>query len=107
MARKPCLTCGDPSDQPRCPRHTRVKRNYSAPYDAQHLKLKKRAVAAWVRIHGWTCPGWKRPAHPIFENGLEGEHIIPRSLRPDLAYEPSNYGVLCRSCNARKGNRLK
>lgn len=106
MAPKPCLVCGTPSDQGRCLRHRKhTTKNYAAPYDAQHTKLKKRTVAAWVRIYGWTCPGYHRPAHRVGEGGLEGDHIIPRALRPDLAYEPSNYGVLCRSCNARKGKK--
>lgn len=75
------------------------------PYDATHLKLKKRTVAAWVRINGWVCPGYERPAHRVGVGGLEGDHIVPRALRPDLVNDPMNYSVLCRSCNAKKGKK--
>lgn len=106
MGRKPCIVCGYPSDQARCEAHRKSNRSLLAPLDSRHTKLKKATVAAWVRINGWVCPGFRRPAHRVGEGGLEGEHIVPRSLRPDLAYEPSNMSVLCRSCNARKGKKL-
>jgi len=107
MARKPCLVCGEPSNYSRCERHS--TRTTSKPgaqrYGRQHERITKQTIAAWVRIHGWVCPGWHRPAHRVGEGGLTGEHIIARSIRPDLAYEPSNYTVLCQPCNSRKGNR--
>ena len=107
MAAKPCLVCGTPSDDSRCPTHrTKTRRQGPSPYTRLHKKLKDRAVAQWVRMYGWVCPGYRIPAHPVQPGGLEGEHIIPRSLRPDLAYEPSNYAVLCRVCNSRKSDKL-
>ena len=36
---------------------------------------------------------------------LHVDHIKPRSLFPELAYELSNLQVLCKSCNFGKGNR--
>lgn len=33
------------------------------------------------------------------------EHIIPRSIRPDLTWEPSNWAPAHMDCNKRKGNR--
>lgn len=33
------------------------------------------------------------------------DHIKPRSLRPDLALDPSNLQILCAECNLGKGNR--
>ena len=108
MAAKPCLVCGTPSDDSRCPAHRKQqkRREGPSPYNRLHYKIKKQTVERWVRIHGWVCPGYQIPAHPVQPGGLDGEHIIPRSIRPDLAYEPSNYGVLCQACNTRKGNRL-
>lgn len=32
------------------------------------------------------------------------DHIIPVSLRPDLAFDRSNTAGACRSCNYRRGN---
>jgi hypothetical protein len=32
------------------------------------------------------------------------EHFLPKSLRPDLAYEWSNYRLVCSRLNSRKGN---
>lgn len=108
MAPRPCLVCGTPTDGPRCPSHrprpqSRVAGN---PYDRRHRRLTEATVSNWVACHGWVCPGYRCPPHPVDPGGLEGEHIIPRSLRPDLAYNPSNYSVLCRPCNGRKGNRM-
>lgn len=36
---------------------------------------------------------------------LEVDHIIPRSIRPDLSRQKENLQVLCERCNAGKGNR--
>ena len=33
---------------------------------------------------------------------LEVDHIVPRSVRPDLAADKSNFQMLCRSCHAKK-----
>ena len=35
------------------------------------------------------------------------DHIIPRSKRPDLALEPTNVQVMCRTCNGTKQDRLQ
>lgn len=108
MAPRPCLVCGTPTARTRCPAHQlrpdpaqQVDRGYGR----QHRAITARVVARWVSEHGWVCPGWQIPAHPVPPGGLEGEHVIPRSVRPDLALDPSNYSVLCRVCNARKGSR--
>lgn len=36
---------------------------------------------------------------------LHVDHIIPRSLRPDLELDPNNLQVLCRDCNLGKSNK--
>lgn len=36
---------------------------------------------------------------------LHVDHIVPRSVRPDLALTLENLQVLCRDCNLGKGNR--
>lgn len=71
-----------------------------------HRRITARVIDAWVAEHGWLCPGYKRDPHEVPPGGLTGEHIVPRSVRPDLMHEPSNYTVLCSPCNSRKGNRV-
>lgn len=39
------------------------------------------------------------------EEGLCVDHVVPRNTRPDLALEPSNLQVLCRSCNSKKRSK--
>lgn len=100
--------CGTPTDGSRCPPHRprpEARRAFGNPYDRRHRRLTKATVEAWVSRYGWVCPGYRCAPHPVEPGGLEGEHIIARSVRPDLAYDLSNYGVLCRPCNSRKGNR--
>lgn len=109
MAPRPCLTCGTPTDGSRCPPHQprpEARRIGGNPYDRRHRRLAEAAITSWVARNGWVCPGYRCPPHPVEPGGLQGEHIIPRSVRPDLAYVPSNYGVLCQPCNGRKGDRL-
>ena len=60
-------------------------------------RQRKRLVDAWVAAHGYTCPGWKRPAHDAMD--LTADHIVPQS-------EGGAFGemqVLCRSCNSSRG----
>ena len=39
-------------------------------------------------------------------DATEVDHVIPLSVRPDLAHERSNLRGACKSCNASKGARL-
>jgi 5-methylcytosine-specific restriction endonuclease McrA len=34
------------------------------------------------------------------------DHVIPRSMRPDLVMVRSNLRGVCASCNSRRGNRM-
>lgn len=38
---------------------------------------------------------------------LYGDHIIPRSIRPDLELEPDNVQILCKDCNLGKSNKYQ
>lgn len=53
-------------------------------------------VAAHRAEFGDWCPGWGVPPHP--SDDLTADHVVAGSALGRLA-------VLCRSCNARKGNR--
>lgn len=71
--------------------------------DSAWVRLRDRAVREHVRVHGWMCPGWKRPPHPVGPGQLTGDHIIPRAVAPELRLERSNVAVLCLACNSAKG----
>ena len=60
-----------------------------------------RAIAAHVSVHGWHCPGWHRPPHPVGPGELAADHPVPLVLGGEPL--PARPGVLCASCNARKG----
>jgi 5-methylcytosine-specific restriction endonuclease McrA len=103
MAPRPCLVCGTLTMHSRCARHRlREPQSQSAGLGSVHRKLKKTTIQRWVRTNGWVCPGWQRPAHEVPPGGLTGDHIISRKVRPDLAANPENYGVLCQRCNSKK-----
>lgn len=63
-------------------------------------RVVSEAIAAHVRIHGSTCPGWGVPAH--WSADLTGDHVIPVSAG-GLSTR-ANVAVLCRACNSRKGD---
>ena len=64
-------------------------------------RLAKRTVEAHVAAHGWRCPGWHREPHPVRPGGLAADHPVPLVLGGEPL--PARPGVLCASCNARKG----
>ena len=47
--------------------------------------LAKRTVEAWVASHGWTCPGWRRAAHPVTPGQLAADHPEPLALGGEAA----------------------
>ncbi|QCQ93040.1 HNH endonuclease [Rhodococcus sp. SGAir0479] len=68
---------------------------------AAERKRRKTAVDAHRAVHGDWCPGFEVPAHP--SDRLTADHLTPIALggAPD-----GPLGVLCVSCNARKGARV-
>lgn len=70
-------------------------------YDRRWQRIVRAAIELHVRLYGWTCPGWGVPAH--YSADLTGDHDLALALG-GLSV-PGNCRILCRSCNARKGNR--
>lgn len=104
MAPRTCIVCGALCKGSRCNVHrTRSDSRASGQLDRRHKAITAVVISKWVAEHGWVCPGWQRPEHEVPVGYLTGDHIIPRALRPDLAHEISNYGVLCQVCNSKKG----
>lgn len=64
-------------------------------YDAAWRRRSKREIRQHVAIHGYLCP-WCPDADPE-KNPLTLDHV---TARDDSATQ-----VICRSCNARKGNK--
>lgn len=107
-APKSCNTLGCLEDaEPRhshCLEHMRAKRR-SAPLSPTAVEAgktverrrRKAVVQAWVREHGYMCPGWERPPHA--SDDLTAAHSTP------VAHGGANseLAVLCRSCNSRQG----
>ena len=54
-----------------------------------------------MAVHGWRCPGWHREPHPVRPGELAADHPVPLVLGGEPL--PARPGVLCASCNARKG----
>lgn len=100
---KACLEpgCANLSERARCPMHrpkdTRRNRtrlaHMSTDWRWRKLSLAARARQPWCSTCGTS-------------EDLTGEHIIPIDQAPELAYEPLNIDVLCRSHNSRKSGNV-
>lgn len=70
-------------------------------YHKQWLKVRKQ----WFKDHPqdwYVCYICHKSLVPA-ETTLD--HVIPRSRRPDLRYEPSNLKPCCWPCNTEKGSK--
>lgn len=97
MTLTPCLDCGEPCTGPRCDEHrlidTRVRRGPGqAAYDPVWRALSKRARRAqpWCDDCGTA-------------RDLTTDHVIPKTVAPELVHAPENLAVRCRPCNASRG----
>lgn len=61
-------------------------------------RRRAEAVASWVRVNGWVCPGWERDPHE--SRDLTAAH----STAVAVGGVRSLLSVLCRSCNSRQGD---
>lgn len=87
MTMKPCIECGELSEQTRCPEHTDQSRpSHAVGYDRRwrKLSLRARAIQPWCSDCGATTD-------------LTGDHLRwPARTLADV-------DVVCRSCNDRRG----
>ena len=104
-------SCLAPTSDPsrRCPDHRErtgfaagFRRTPSSPTHRSYAwrKLSREFLASWRADHGAICAGFRVDPHPSPD--LASDHIVPVSLDPSLALDPSNLQALCPSCNARK-----
>lgn len=105
MTLRPCITCGEPSDGPRCPEHTRDWRP-KAPaaergYDAAWERLSRRArrLQPWCSDCGATADlqldhlpiAWERKAKRLrIRLGLDAQVVCGRCNRRRGAARPAN-----------------
>lgn len=84
-----------------CPEHSRAPLSPSsrAARDPSERRRRSAVVADWVASHGWTCPGYERPAHA--SRDLTAAHSVAVST----GGRDSALTVLCRSCNSRQSTK--
>jgi len=97
-----CLACRRAKDRQREQgRPSPTQRGYGTAW----TKLAAQIKAAWVAEHGYTCPGFEMPAHPVTPGpyALTVDHVVPKSQGG--SDDPTNLAVLCKPCQGRKGRR--
>lgn len=102
---KPCIVCGEPSEASRCDEHRRAQEN------ARESRRNVEHPAYGNRTRWKNASRRARAAQPFCldcgaTDQLTVDHILPFRERPDLAYAQDNLAVLCRPCNARKGDTM-
>jgi 5-methylcytosine-specific restriction protein A len=105
-ALKECLDCGRLSDWSRCPEHRRARDRYrgsaaSRGYDSKYRRLRAEAIKDHIARYGEVCPGYGVLPHTATKAELSVDHIQP--LADGGSRDPSNFQVLCLTCNKRKG----
>ena len=94
---RPCLVCGTPAQGGRCSLHKRRRPGYT---NAERIRRKAVVDEHRAAVGTW-CPGYGVPAHR--SNDLTADHVIPVGAG---GAETGPLRVLCRSCNARKRDRV-
>ncbi|CCC43391.1 putative uncharacterised protein [Mycobacterium canettii CIPT 140010059] len=98
MTLKPCLVCGQPAANSRCDEH-RVKDTRAArrrPGQAAH-DPRWRAISTHARRAQPWCDDCGS------SSDLTCDHILPKTIAPELVHCRENIAIRCRSCNSRRG----
>lgn len=95
--KRPCLTCGRPSEGSYCLPHTppKLRKPGASAYDRQAWRKasrQARELQPWCARCGST-------------SNLTADHVVPLARGGDQIPPPEMLAVLCRSCNSRKGAR--
>ncbi|CAN5552837.1 hypothetical protein BH11ACT7_BH11ACT7_31270 [soil metagenome] len=101
MTLRPCIVCGVPSNKTRCDDH-RHKNNRTARREKGQAAHDPtwRALSTQARRSQPWCDDCDS------SSDLSGDHIIPKSIAPDLVHCIENVAVRCLSCNSKRGNSL-
>lgn len=96
-----CAQPGCPTIVPRpgyCTTHRRRSPTDTANNPAERRR-RSTLKRAWIRTHGLTCAGWRRPPHPVTTPAeLTAAHDTPARDGGT-----SIVAFLCPSCNSRMG----
>lgn len=98
MTLKPCAVCGVPSAVPRCDDHRR-----------KDTRTARRGHGQAAHDPVWrTLSTQARRAQPWCDDcdsgsDLTADHVIPKTVAPELVHAIENVAVRCRSCNSRRG----
>lgn len=100
MIARPCLVCGEVTDQSRCPEHRpkdlRRHRGRGHTNDDPRMRRLSRRLRRDSPFCEW-CGS---------TTDLTVDHIVPKSEVPALTYNVANLRVLCRDCNSRRGTNV-
>lgn len=72
---------------------------------AQWKRLRARLIRERSHVCHWCGKALDPQAPRGASNAIEVDHVVPVSLRPDLAAELSNLVLVCHPCNRSKGAR--
>lgn len=74
---------------------------------AQWKRMRARLIRERPHFCHWCSKALDHRAPRGAPNAIEVDHLVPVSLRPDLADELSNLTLACYPCNRSKGNRAQ
>lgn len=92
-----CLVCGKRSYSDYCVQHKPRKRIKAGKHTIKDRQVNKKYRESRLNHQGYlvcdNCGSWF---------GSDADHIIKKSIRPDLRYDESNKQILCRDCHMQK-----